>query len=80
MATRPGARHYSGSDHIQIDTAPEQLAILISIADELKEELSIMATVRQMIELSRNEIAIGPWHETWILTNRGVRLQDRSVG
>ena len=61
-------------------TAPDQLAILISIADELEEELSIMATMRQMIELSRQKITIGPWHETTILPTSGIRLQARSGG
>ena len=44
-------------------TSPEQLPIRVSVTSELEEELVIMATMRQMIKLSWNEIAVGPWHD-----------------
>ena len=41
---------------------PQSLPVLVAIAPELEEELAIMTTMRQVVELPRNEIAIGPWH------------------
>jgi hypothetical protein len=48
------------------DYAVENMPVGVTVAREAEQEFSIMATVGQVIQLSRNEIPIGPWHQPGI--------------
>ena len=61
-------------------TAPEPLAVLVPIPDKLKQKLPVVAAVSQMVELSRHEIAIGPWHKRpYSNLNSSVTAQNAGV-
>ena len=60
-----------------LHASPEQLQGLIPVPSKLEEELTVVTTMGQMVELARNDRAIGPWHRFSICPNRFACKPDR---
>ncbi len=42
---------------------PQSVPIIVTISSKVQEELAVMTTVCEVVNVTGDEIAIGPWHE-----------------
>jgi len=54
--------------------------VFVTISCESQEEFPIMTTVCQMVNLTRNKVSIGPWHEPMIVEQVTASMRNKNGG
>ena len=45
------------------DRFPQAVPVAVSVLGEPEQELPVVATMGEVVDMSRHDIAVGPWHE-----------------
>jgi hypothetical protein len=55
---------------------PQPLSVSVPVFGELEQEFPVMAAMSQMINISREDVTIGPWHDGNFIKSTGMFHQN----